>query len=203
MGHTGCGKSQFGAFALACADIETMPWLVIDYKGDELLNAIPYAREINLSETPKHPGIHIVHPLPTVNDEHVENLLWRVWQRGNTGVFVDEAYTMPDKGAYQTLLVQGRSKQIPMINLTQKPAWVPSQVFSEADFLSVFHLTDRRDHRRVNEFMPVDLDEPLPEYWSHYYRVKDRARFRLRPVPDADTILSEFAHRLKPKRRIV
>lgn len=202
MGHTGCGKSQFGMWALSEADIERQPWLVVDYKGDDIINQIPYRREIGLNETPKHAGIHVVHPLPTQNDQ-VENLLWRIHARGNTGIFVDEAYMMPDDGAYQTLLTQGRSKHIPMINLTQQPAWIPRHVFSESDYYSVFHLTDRRDRKRVNEFMPVDLDTPIPDYTSWYYRVKDRARFHLQPVPDANTILETFARRLAPKRRVI
>lgn len=203
MGHTGCGKSQLAAFLLANAAIESMPWIIVDYKGEDLLNTIPYHQDITLKETPTKPGVYIAHPRPKVDQDAVEDMLWRIWERGNTGVLVDEAYTMPDAGAYQTLLVQGRSKKIPMINITQKPSWVPSQIFSESDYYSIFALNDRRDQKRANEFMRVDLERAIPEYHSHWYRVKDRAKFLLRPVPPADTILEQFATRLAPKRRMV
>jgi hypothetical protein len=202
MGHTGCGKTQFGVWVLSCAELERMPWVVIDYKNEELINAIPYRHEIGFNDTPKQPGVHILHALPSQN-EHVEKFLWRIWERGNTGVFVDEAYNMPDAGAYQALLTQGRSKNIPMINLTQQPTWIPRHVFSESDYYSAFHLTDRRDRKRINEFMPVDLETPIPDYHSHYYRVKDRAKFGLKPSPDADTLLEKFSARLRPKRRML
>lgn len=110
---------------------------------------------------------------------------------------------VPKTGAYPALLTQGRSKHIPMISLTQKPRHVPMHVFSESDFYSVFHLADRKDRQRVNEFMPVDLEREIPKYHSHYYRVSDRARFGLKPVPDADSIFEIFARRLAPKRRII
>lgn len=202
IGHTGCGKTVQSVWMLSQADIEKMPWVAIDYKGDELVNSIPYHQEIGYGDLPKKPGVHILHARPDQNDK-VEEFLWKVWERGNTGVFVDEAYTMPDKGAYQSLLIQGRSKNIPMINCTQKPSWIPGQVFSESDYYSVFHVNDKRDRKRINEFMPVDLDSQIPDYHSWYYRVKDRQRFLLRPVPDEDTILETFARRLAPKRRLV
>lgn len=203
MGHTGCGKTQQGVFALASLpSLETTPNVIIDYKGDDLINAIPYRQELSLGDTPKTPGVHIVHPRPD-EEEHTEKFLWRIWERGNTGVFVDEASMMPKGGAFQALLRQGRSKRIPMINLTQRPSWIPRDVFSESDYYSVFHLNDKRDRKSINEFMPVDLDTPIPDYHSWYYRVKDRARFLLRPVPDSNTLLEEFGRRLAPKRRIL
>ena len=189
-------------WVLANSAIESMPWVVVDYKGDDLINQIPYHREIGYNDTPKHPGVHVIHPRPD-EDEAVEKFLWRIYERGNTGVYIDEAYMVPPRGAYPALLTQGRSKRIPMINLTQKPRHVPMHVFSESDFHSVFHLSDKKDRQRVNEFMPVDLEREIPEYHSHYYRVKDRARFLLKPVPDADTLLEIFARRLAPKRRIL
>lgn len=205
LGHNGSGKSQEAVWYLSQAQIETMPWVAIDYKGDELINSIPYHQDIGFNDVPKKPGVYILHPRPD-QDEHVDRFLWGLWERGNTGLFVDEAYSMPKfgrKGAYETILIQGRSKRIPRINVSQKPSWVPTQIFSEADFINVFHLSDRNDHRRVNDFTPIDCDAQIPEFCSWSYRIKDRSLFGLQPVPDADSLLEIFARRLAPKRRVI
>lgn len=205
MGHTGCGKTQQAVWALSNSAIESMPWIVFDYKGDDLINDIPYRHEIGFKDTPNKPGVYILHPRPD-QDEDVEKFLWRIYERGNTGVYVDEAFMMPKTGAYQSILTQGRSKRIPMINLTQKPRYVPMHVFSEADYHSVFHLSDAKDRQRVMEFTDFskdDLEREIPEYHSHFYRVKDRQRFQLKPVPSADSLLETFARRLAPKRRFL
>lgn len=205
MGHTGCGKTQFANWLLSQASIQSQPWVVIDYKGDELINQIPWRREIGYNDTPKYPGVHVIHPLPG-DEAALDDFLMKIYHRGNTGIYVDEAFMMPPMPkfrAYPALITQGRSKHIPMISLTQKPRYVPMPVFSEADFMSAFFLVDKRDRQRANDFMPVDLERELPPYHSHYYRVKDRARFGLLPAPDADTILETFARRLAPRRRMI
>jgi hypothetical protein len=203
IGQTGCGKTQCGAWHLSNASIETRPWVILDYKREELLNSIPYAREIGFNEIPKHPGVHILHARPEVDNDAMENFLWKIHARGNTGLFVDEAYVMPDKGAYQTVLTQGRSLKIPMINLTQQASWIPRHVFSESQFFNVFFLADDRDRKRVKEFTRLDLEQEIPEYHSWYYDVKRRQKFLLRPVPDADSILEVLGARLAPKRRLL
>lgn len=200
LGHTGSGKTQAGVWVLSCADIEYMPWIIIDYKGDPLINSIPFAQEIGFGSLPTRPGVHILHATPKRDDAAMEDYLWRIWGQGNTGVFVDEAYTMPDKDAYATLCIQGRAKHIPMINCSQRPSWIPKQVFTEADFHYSFYLNDKSDQKRVNEFAPIDYTRELPEYHSQVYRVKDRQRFVLKPVPSADTLLETFSRRLAPKR---
>lgn len=207
-GHTGCGKSQQAVHYLSEAAIETMPWVVIDYKGDELINQIPYAQDIGFNDTPTKPGVYILHPHPG-QDDQVENFLWGVYSRERTGIYTDEGFMlpkMPQYKAFSAILVQGRSKHIPMITLTQKPRYVPMHALSEADYHSVFYLSDNKDRQRVQEFTGFtakELDVHLPDYHSLIYRVKDRAKFLLKPVPQADSLLETFSRRLAPKRRFV
>jgi hypothetical protein len=98
--------------------------------------------------------------------------------------------------AFETLLVQGRSKRIPLTVLTQRPVWVSRYIFSEATFFQVFALSDRRDKQTVEAIVPVDLDERLPDYHSHYYDVLRDDLIVLGPVPDADAILAKIDERL-------
>lgn len=203
MGRTGSGKTQFAAWLLSEASIDRMPWVIFNTKRDKLLLQIPHVEEIGLHEkVPKAPGLYMVSPTPS-EDEETEAFLWKIWTKEKTGVYADEAYMIPEKGAYNALLTQGRSKRIPMINLVQRPAWVSRFVFSEADYYSVFHLIDRKDHERVRGFAPIDFSQEIPEYHSWYHDVAQHATFGLRPVPDGDTILERFEDRLKPRRRFL
>lgn len=203
MGRTGSGKTQQAAWLLSLAAFDRQPYIIVDYKGDDLLNAIERVDEIRLGEVPKHPGVYIVHPLPHETDETNE-WLWKIWKREKTGLYFDEMYNVPDpqkKSALRAILTQGRSKRIPAICLTQRPAWVSRFIFSEADHYSVFHLNTSGDVSRVKEFMPGDHETRLPTYNSQWYDVSQDASFQLLPAPDADTILQRFDDRLAPKRR--
>lgn len=201
MGRTGSGKTQFAAWLLSEAPFDKQPYVIIDYKGDELLNTIDRSKEIGLNEVPKSPGLYIVHPRPD-ESEQVEAWLWKIWERENIGIYADEAYVLPDKGALQAVLTQGRSKHIPAIVLTQRPTWISRFVFSEADYYAVFHLNDLRDRQTVSAFMPPgSLNERQAPYHSRWYDVGGDTLFSLLPAPDAGAILDRIDSRLSPRVR--
>lgn len=201
VGKTGSGKTHFGVWLLSHASLQEMPYVVVDFKHDDLINDIEHKREIKLKDTPDKAGLHIVHPHPWQKDE-MENFFMNIWAQGNIGVFVDECY-MIDKNskAFQACLTQGRSKHIPMINLSQRPVQVSRFVFSEAEHHAVFHLNDRRDRNTIEEWLPADLDTRLPDYHSRFYNVNLDKIFHLTPAPSRESILSRFAEKLKPKPR--
>jgi hypothetical protein len=104
VGHTGSGKTQFAAWVLSNAPLDKMPYVVIDYKHDGLINRIRKSRELEITgKAPKKAGLHIVHPLPHQESE-MEDFLWKIWENGKTGLFIDEAHMLPNKGALQALL---------------------------------------------------------------------------------------------------
>jgi DNA helicase HerA-like ATPase len=191
LGRTGSGKSIFSLWLLSKQQFN-IPWYIIDYKIEKEIARIPKRQLIEKSVTDnlsKKPGLFIVRPLPT-DESAVEDFMWRVWEQGRTGIFIDEAHMLPDKAAFQALLTQGRSKRIPMIVVSQRPVWVSRFVFSEADFYAVFHLNDRRDHATVESFVPVDLDRPLPQFHCYWHDVAKNETVILSPVPEP-TILRE------------
>jgi hypothetical protein len=195
IGRTGSGKTHFGLWALSLANWDKVPWVVADYKGDDLIKQIPRLEEIKVTgAAPRHPGLYVVRPTP-LEGADVEALLWRIWKRGRTGVFVDEAHILPDKGGLQAILTQGRSKGIPAIVLTQRPSWVSRFVFSEADYYSVFHLNDQRDRKTVAAFVPVDIERPLPPRNSWYHDVSANRAYRMTPAPPRAAILETFRER--------
>lgn len=203
IGRTGSGKTRFGTWLLSRSDFDKQPFVVIDYKGDDLLGGIDRMREIGLNEVPKHPGLYTIRPTPSEN-ENVEAWLWKVWQKERIGLYVDEGYALPNKGAFQAILTQGRSKRLPVICLTQRPTWVSRFVFSEADFYAVFHLNDRRDKLTVQAFTPkerMDLNNRLPDYHSYWYDVGRDNVALIKPVPNDEDILDLIETKLKPKKR--
>jgi hypothetical protein len=199
LGRTGSGKTHFATWLLSHQNWAQRPWFVIDYKHDPLIAEIPVARDFRLTaRLPKEPGIYVIHPQPG-EDDAVEKLLWGIWRKGRCGVYIDEGHILPDGDALQAILTQGRSKSIPVIAISQRPKWVNRFLFSEADFVSLFHLNDKRDRLTVGEFMPAAATERLPERNSWFYDVPHDRLFQMRPVPGRDSVLRRFDER-NPRR---
>jgi hypothetical protein len=203
IGSTGSGKTQAGLWHLSHRNFHLMPWLIYNWKGDESIDAIPGSYEIGLDEIPADKGVYIVKPLPHEEDA-VEAQMWKIWERGNTGVFIDEGYMIPrNQRAFRALLTQGRSKRIPLIVLSQRPTWMDRFIFTESEFHQVFRLQHTDDMRAVQKFIPADLEKRLPEYHSYYYDVGLNAVAKLGPVPKIETIHGTFARRLAKQRKVV
>jgi hypothetical protein len=196
IGRTGSGKTQAAAWFLSHTAFDRMPWYIVDYKYDELLNSIRGIEEVNVNRAPpRAPGIYVVHPLPT-EETQVEDFLWRVWEKGKAGVYVDEGQMLPDKGAYKAIQTQGRSLRIPTITLTQRPSRINRFIISEADFYLLFRIVDNRDRKTIEEFVPLDMSITLPKYQSIYHDVGDEKTEILLPVPQRDDILERFSARM-------
>ncbi len=205
IGRTGSGKTRFGWWQLSMAPFDSLPYVLIDYKREGLFQSVDRIREIGLNEVPKQPGLYVIRPM-VGDEEPVEKWLWKVWARENTGVYIDEGYMLPQnpRGAFTALLTQGRSKHIPVFCLSQRPSWLSRFVFSEADFFSVFQLSDADDQKTAQRFIKkdrLDLQEELPDYHSYWYDVAKREAFRLAPVPDEELISERIRKRLAPRKK--
>jgi hypothetical protein len=198
VGKTGSGKTQAGIWQLSERSIDLMPWYILDFKRDKLINQIPYLQESTL-ENPiaSQPGVYIVHPLPD-DTEAVEAFLWKLWAHENVGLFIDEGYMLGNSPAFRALLTQGRSKNIPLIVLSQRPVWISRFAFSEADYFQVFWLNDARDRKTIQSFIPFDLEKRLPAYYSVWYDIGADETLILKPVPSRREILNRFSQRLAP-----
>jgi hypothetical protein len=196
VGRTGSGKTQAAEYQLSRRSFDVMPWVVYDFKREAMLARIPGVEELELDECPDEPGLYITHPLPDSQDE-VEAHMWQLWERGHVGIYIDEGYMVGAYNkAFNAILTQGRSKQMPMIILSQRPVFLSKFVFSEADFFQVFFLTDQLDRDKMRQYLPSDVeDERLPEYYSYWYDVKADQLLVLKPVPSESEILGTFAAR--------
>lgn len=203
VGRNGSGKTQQGWWLLSKAPFDRIPFYILDYKLDDLINSVDRVREVGLHEKlHSYPGLYIVHSQPALKEE-TNNWLLKLWEHENNGIMVDEMYMCPDDTGLDAILTQGRAKKIPGIFLSQRPVNVPRAVFTESTHLSIFHLQDRRDRKTVSEYTPPGMvDKRLPDYHSYWYNVKaDSASERwpyhiLRPVPDAASISSVIDERL-------
>lgn len=203
IGRTGSGKTTFSAWVLSRAGFDKQPFVIFDFKRDALLNAIEGARVIGYNEIPKHPGVYLLQPTPHEKDE-MEAYLWKVWARERVGLYFDEMYSVPQPqrgGALQAVFTQGRSKKIPVIGCTQRPALVSRFLFTEADFFATFHLSTRPDQDRVTDFDEAYEATRLPKFSCKWYDVAEDFGCILSPVPGDDEILEAFARRLKPRTR--
>lgn len=202
VGATGSGKTQAAQWHLSHRRYDLMPWVVYNTKADESIDAIPYAHQIEIDRVPVDPGVYIVKPLPH-ETEAIEAHLWSIWNRGNTGVYIDEGYAFGNNNEpFRSLLTQGRSRRVPMIVLSQRPVWLDRFVFSESEFFQAFRLQHQKDRAAMEEIIPASLDR-LPPYHSWYYDALGNNLYNMQPVPSIDVIHATFARRLAPKRKAV
>src|SRR5579862_55480 len=211
FGHTGSGKTQMGAWLLSKRNLKARPHIIIDYKGDELLNSLDNVREIGF-ETPRKPGLYIIHPVINQQDD-MEQWLWAQHEAQNRHLYSDEGYMLPANkrfGAVDAIQTQGRSRRVTMTTLSQRPVGIPRYIISESSHVVMFHLTDDRDiataeqvvPRGFADWLPPEFQgDDLPRYWSRWYNVKNRGRYLIAPVPDADTIRADIDSQLPKKHR--
>lgn len=187
IGATGSGKTVCGMWMLSHQRLDARPWVILDFKREVMVDQIgfPPLQDIDVIDPPpKKHGVFVLTPRPG-EEEGLEGFLWRLWENGNCGLYVDEAALMPDAGAWRAILQQGRSKRIPVIACSQRPVDVTRAVFSEASFFCIYRVTDRRDQKTIEGFAPLNLSEQLPPYHWRWYDVARNNSLRMGPVPKA------------------
>lgn len=216
LGRTGSGKSVFSIALLSTRSFDEMPWVIIDYKGETLIEKIRKVCKSKIKtisvhdKPPTKPGLYWMKPTPKVDDGAMEAWLWAVWKNGSTGLFIDEGYALPQKDAFDAILTQGRSLRIPVICLYQRPAWMSRFAVAQADFFAVFSQNDKRDLKTTNEFVSVParyttsggkevevtVYSKLPKYHCFWHDVAGEKSSVLHPAPGPEEIISTFKRRL-------
>lgn len=203
LGQTGTGKTVCGLWLLAHQRLDRRPWVIIDFKYEGLFDQIgvPPLQSLALDHRtlpPKKPGLYIMTPRPGQEDE-LEAFLWRVWQRENIGLYIDEGAHMPVGKAFQAILQQGRSKRIPVIVLAQRPVKVNREVFSESGFFAIYRMADKRDYQTVQGFIPADLSLPLKPFHWRWYDVAHNRLLTMGPVPPPEQVAAELSAAIPPR----
>ena len=152
-------------------------------------------RPLRLNQMPGKRGLYRLHVRPGQEDE-LEDWLWKIWERGNVGIFVDEVSLVPQKHAFKAILRQGRSKLIPVIACTQRPVDCDREVFTEAQYRSFFGLEDARDYQVIRGlFGGQDIKDQavrLKRHWSLWYDVKQKQLSMLKPCPSPATVAADL-----------
>lgn len=228
IGRTGSGKSQFAIALLSMQNWDEMPWVIIDYKGEDLIDDIRLAtggrkhgkiKVISPTDIPPtKPGLYYMRPRPLVDDEAVQAFLWALHSQkrgpfndrhvGYCGLFIDEGYCLPQKGAFDVILTQGRTLHIPVICLYQRPVWMSRFAVAQADFVAVFAQMDIRDKKVTGSFVApavsnkgeiITVFNDLPPFHCLWYDVGRGSSTVLSPAPDRKAIISTFKARLLPQ----
>ena len=209
VGRTGTGKTTMAMWLLSQARFDRHPWLIVDYKGEELFSQLAKIHRGAITEigvkdrAPRERGLYVVRPTPAVDDEEIEGLLWRVWERGRTGIYVDECHLLPNNDALKACLVTGRSRHIPMTIISQRPVWVPREAFSEASHHIAFDISRRDDRKIAGEFMMREGD-PIPRFPGHeslWHDVVRARRYAMLPPPHGRESIRKIAERAPHRMR--
>jgi hypothetical protein len=199
IGSTGSGKTQFSVWLLSIRDFDLRPWVVFDFKGDELIEQIG-GQIINIkNKPPKEPGLYIVRPLPG-DEYYVSEFLRNCWAQENIGLYIDEGYMLPKNDRwFRACLTQGRSKSIEIIICSQRPVFLDKFVFTESSYFAVFNMNYDEDRKTVAAYLNGQRPKVLPDYHSLWYDVGRQRSDLLAPVPDTDAIIRAFEKRLEKK----
>ena len=203
VGKTGSGKTRFATWLHAkTSQFKRRPYVIIDTKREKLFSQIDRAREIGINEIPKHPGLYIMRPFQM--DPALEPWFMKVLDRENIGIYIDEGFMVPGifprYRGLNGILTQGRSKKIPTIILSQRPANVTTYAVSEADFIAAFKLQRPEDMDKVEAYLPntstFDLRNSLPPFHCRWYDVGKDAGAIFSPCPLDDDILEIYERAL-------
>lgn len=109
---------------------------------------------------------------------------------GSWCLYMDEAYylsrTLGLERAMKLCWTMGRSLKLSIVAGTQRPAWVPLEMWSQASHLFMFRAADRRDLERVAEIGPSVYDAirevapKLPRYEFLYHSTRTGELLRSR-----------------------
>lgn len=203
VGSTGSGKTFVACWLLAHCDWHRRPCYVLDFKGDTLIGEIGMT-DINVNlPPPTKPGLYRVPLIPEVTNEALTQFLWKVWRNENAIVYTDEGFMIPNRDpAFLALLTQGRSKNIQMITLIQRPVWCSKFVFSEANHFYIMRLQTEDDRKYVSGYLDGTPIGGLPRFNSYWYNADEQEGAHLAPVPGRTAILEIFDNRRSTNKKV-
>lgn len=173
-----CGASGSGKSTIARVLAEHIPYMVIiDPKWEWPIGPLTSI----ITSNPRHmltwpgPTQIIYRPDTDAQDAGLPEFWDVVWHIGNVIVLSDELVTLTGptvapKGMRRAVQM-GRSRGIGFWGITQRPAWIPKILMSEANHYFVGRLALRDDRARMAELMqsPEIVEEPITEDFEFYY----------------------------------
>lgn len=203
FGRNGSGKTQFATWMLSERSYDRMPWIVLNFKGDELIGEIKGAKEFDIDGAiPSTPGIYVsdagIHDKDDA--ERLDGFFHRCWEKQNVGIYVDEGYMASGLKWFRACMSQGRSRHVPLMVLSQRPVWMDRFVWSEASLFVAFDLNLQDDKDTADRMIVGYRKVKLPPFHAVFHDVKADRTCILTPCPDREMILKRFRERSKVVR---
>ena len=143
---------------------------------------------------------------PAIDDDGFpvwDSIFNDVWEIQDVVVWIDEMYMVAKNGRLsfplRRLYTIGRSLGIGVWAATQRPAWVPIEMFSEAEWGFTFSLQIAKDRKLVAANLGFDaLEQPIRDihgFWVTNTTWPDPLYFR-QLTPQAETVMADEAARV-------
>lgn len=182
VGQTGSGKTELAKHLLA-----SRPFVVVldpkrrftssGYETLTTLSAVTKSKNERLIYRPQHDVLRDWQD----SDGDIERFFEWIFKRGNTTLYVDEAYLVTQGDNlpryYHACLAQGRELGIATWSATQRPMRVPQVILSEAEHVYTFRLQLPQDRGKVEAVTGLDrhLIGALSKY-EFYYSPADESK---------------------------
>lgn len=103
----------------------------------------------------------------------LEDFFRVIYERKNTVLYIDEIYAVAENAQsfpywLRAILTRGRSRNIGVIALTQRPAFIPNFFISEAEHIFTFNLSLEQDQTKMAFFIGDQAYAKLPQYAFRY-----------------------------------
>ncbi len=188
-GATGSGKSVAASW-IAANTPDDLTLVAIDSKGDGMpafkAHSVASARRLLRSWFRKKPRVIRITPEPYESAEEFDALFSEILNRRYTGLWIDEAYMVPDTPYFRHLYTAGRSADCPVITCSQRPVDIPRVCISEASRFMIFKLLDVKDRERLAGFTPFNKHQTVDRFHFLYYDSVEMVTGEYAPIPFKD-----------------
>lgn len=196
-GRTGSGKTVGAINMLSFRDMKNMAWVIVDHKRDDHIARLPAEKLNPNSVIMPSSGLHVIHAGIAKEDrQDIEDFLFRAFNKGRVGIYVDEGHLLGNSEAIRNILVAGRSKKVPLMWISQRAQTIDPFIWSQSSYYRVFDLQSSLDVKRFNENFPIKWRKPEP-YHSWYYDVSQGKTFMLAPAEPLETSLERLDSKLR------
>ena len=194
LGRTGTGKSFFTAILLKSLASKKVI-ILIDTKDEyKHIPVLPLDKLMTLKK-----GVYRINEIVYQNGYKLDDLRviceflsQNLFNRGNVILAVEEAGNVIKKRGelyehmpfFAKMLLQGRSKDIGIIAVSQRPAQLHTDMINESDHIICFDLSGKHDQEAVKHWFDPDWFDKLGRHEFFHYSVKEKNKrhcYRLYP----------------------
>lgn len=168
IGYTGCGKTTLAAqilpmrrYIVAVATKPRDPLIKQIGAGNGFVVTSKWPPPDHLERIVYWPKVDKLSDMGNLRPQ-IHDCLATVYYSGGWCVYIDEvryvAGSLKLKEDLEHIWLQGRAMGLSLVAGTQRPAWVPLEMYSQATHLFLWQESDKRNLRRLGEIGGVDTE---------------------------------------------